>query len=71
MLSSAMLVSKVSKSEYLKSLNEVDAYINTQRLLLRLATDKKVISRKKFQVAIEYNYEIGMIIGGLLKCQRR
>ena len=57
--------------EYLEKitqiLNKIDAYLNTQRIYLRIMKKYKWIDEKKFKIAIELIYEIGKILGGLIK----
>ena len=51
----------------LKILNKIDAYLNTQRIYLRIMKKYKWIDEKKFKVAMELIYEIGKILGGLIR----
>lgn len=57
--------------EYLEKitqiLNKIDAYLNTQRIYLRIMKRYKWIDEKKFKIAMELIYEIGKILGGLIK----
>ena len=57
--------------EYLEKitqiLNKIDAYLNTQRIYLRIMKKYKWIDEKKFKIAMELIYEIGKILGGLIK----
>ena len=48
-------------------LNEIDALLNTQRIYLRIMKKYKWIDEKKFKVSMELIYEIGKILGGLIK----
>lgn len=68
MLKNIMYISKIdNKKECLKTLNEIDAELNTQRIFLRIMQKNKWIDIKKFNVAMELIYEIGKILGGLIK----
>ena len=57
--------------EYLEKiiqiLNKIDSYLNTQRIYLRIMKKYKWIDEKKFKIAMELIYEIGKILGGLIK----
>ena len=68
MLKNVMYISKISDKKYiLKIINEIDAELNTQRIFLRIMQKNRWIDNKKFNVAMGLIYEIGKIIGGLLK----
>ena len=77
MLNKVMLLNKIKnlnkqdensyKIEIIKILNEIDAELNTQRIYLRIMKKNKWIDEKKFKIAIEQIYEIGKILGGLIK----
>ncbi len=56
-----------NKKECLKIVNEMDAELNTQRIYLRIMQKNKWIDSKKFNVAMGLIYEMGKIIGGLVK----
>lgn len=58
---------KEYKVEILRILNEIDAELNTQRIYLRLMKKYRWVDEKKFRIAIELIYEIGKILGGLIK----
>ena len=51
----------------LNILNIIDSQLNTQRIYLRILKKYKWIDEKKFRVAMELIYEIGKILGGLIK----
>ena len=53
--------------ENVKILNKIDCMLNTQRIYLRIMYKNKWIDEHKFNVAMEQIYEIGKIIGGLIK----
>lgn len=67
MLRDILIISKIGKSETLYYLNKIDANLNTQRIYLRIMKKNKWIDEHKFKVAMEQIYEIGKILGGLLK----
>ena len=63
-----MYISKLdNKRACLEILNKIDAELNTQRIFLRIMQKQRWIDNKKFEVAMRLIYEIGKIIGGLLK----
>ena len=55
------------KIEIIKILNEIDAELDTQRMYLRIMDKYKWIDKKKFKISIDLIYEIGKILGGLIK----
>ena len=55
------------KIETIKILNEIDAELDTQRMYLRIMDKYKWIDKKKFKISINLIYEIGKILGGLIK----
>lgn len=67
MMKNIMLISKIEKINTLEYLNEIDGHLNTQRIYLRIMKNNKWIDEKKFKVAMEQIYEIGKILGGLIK----
>lgn len=70
MLEKIMYINKMSKedkSKVILTLNEIDALLNTQRIYLRIMKKYKWIDEKKFNVAMNLIYEIGKILGGLIK----
>lgn len=70
MLEKIMYINKMSKedkSKVIVTLNEIDALLNTQRIYLRIMKKYKWIDEKKFNVAMNLIYEIGKILGGLIK----
>ena len=70
MLEKIMYINKMSKEDKSKviiTLNEIDALLNTQRIYLRIMKKYKWIDEKKFNVAMNLIYEIGKILGGLIK----
>ena len=67
MMRNIMMISKIEKINILGYLNEIDSLLNTQRIYLRIMKKNKWIDEKKFKVAMELIYEIGKILGGLIK----
>ena len=53
--------------EMINILNIIDSQLNTQRIYLRIMKKYRWIDEKKFRVAMEFIYEIGKILGGLIK----
>ena len=60
-------VCKVEISKRLYYLNLIDAELGTQRVMLRIMQKNKWMDEKKFKVSMEMLYEIGKILGGLIK----
>lgn len=67
MLKDILIISKIENKYIMKYLNKIDANINTQRILLRIMKSEKWIDERKFQTAMAQIYEIGKILGGLIK----
>ena len=67
MLRNIMYLSKIEQNQALNILNKIDAELNTQRIYLRIMKNNKWIDERKFKIAMEQIYEIGKILGGLLK----
>lgn len=67
MLRNIMYISKIDNTQSLNILNKIDAELNTQRIYLRIMKHNKWIDERKFKIAMEQIYEIGKILGGLLK----
>ena len=67
MLENILMLSKVIDSEKINYINMIDAQLNVQIILLRIMYKNKWIDEKKFNYVIELIYELGKIIGGLLK----
>ena len=65
-----MYLNKMDKKDNLSViivLNKIDSLLMTQRIYLRIMVKNKWIDKKKFQVAMGLIYEIGKILGGLIK----
>ena len=67
MLEEILLLSKIPEEEKLGYINKIDARLNCQRILLRIMNKNKWIDERKFNYVIENIYEMGKIIGGLVK----
>lgn len=73
MLNKIMLFNKLKNKsnrqliEIIDILNIIDSHLNTQRIYLRIMKKYRWIDEKKFKVAMELIYEIGKILGGLIK----
>ena len=64
-LKNAIYINKVgNRIEYL---NKIDAELVLERIYLRIMLKNRWIDEKKFKVAMELIYEIGRIVGGLIK----
>lgn len=55
------------KKEILKTLNYIDSKLTCQRIYLRIMKKQKWIDENKFNISINKIYEIGKIVGGLIK----
>ena len=67
MLEDILIISKINKNDVLYHLNKIDARLNVQRIYLRIMKKERWIDIKKFNIAMEQIYEIGKILGGLIK----
>lgn len=67
MLQDILIISKINSKEIMYYLNKIDANLNVQRIYLRIMKKNKWIDEKKFKIAMEQIYEIGKILGGLIK----
>ena len=67
MLENILYINKVENSKRLYYLNLIDAELNTQRIMIRVMLKNKWIDEKKYKVSMELLYEIGKILGGLIK----
>lgn len=66
-LENIMMISKIDKKNILNYLNKIDALLNTQRIYLRIMKKNKWIDERKFKIAMEHIYELGKILGVLIK----
>lgn len=67
MLENILYINKAEMQKRLYYLNLIDAELNTQRILIRVMAKNKWIDEKKYKVSMELLYEIGKILGGLIK----
>ena len=67
MIENILIISKIENNETIKFLNKIDAELGVQRIFLRIMKNNRWIDEKKFKVAMEQIYEIGKILGGLIK----
>ena len=67
MLRKIMYLSKISNKDCISILNEIDAELNTQRIYTRIMKNNRWIDDRKFNIIMEQIYEIGKILGGLIK----
>lgn len=68
MLENTLYIAKLNdKPKCLEIINRIDAMLNSQRIFLRIMNKNKWIDNKKFENAMKMIYEIGKIIGGLIK----
>ena len=67
MLRKILYLSKINNDKCLDILNEIDAELNTERIYARIMKKNKWIDERKFNIIMEQIYEIGKILGGLLK----
>ncbi len=66
-LENILYINKIDISKRLYYLNIIDAQLNTQRVMIRIMQKNKWINDKKYKVSMELLYEIGKILGGLIK----
>ena len=67
MLENILYLNKIEISKRLYYLNLIDAELNTQRTMIRIMFKSHWIDEKKYKVSLELLYEIGKIVGGLIK----
>lgn len=70
-LENSLYMAKVNnsedKKEILKTLNYIDSKLTCQRIYLRIMKKQKWIDENTFNISINKIYEIGKIVGGLIK----
>ena len=66
-LEDIMFITKLDMNKRLSYLNRIDAKLNAQRIMLRVMKKFAWIDIKKFDIAMGKIYEIGKILGGLIK----
>ena len=62
-----LMLSKIGETNKIQLINKIDANINVQRIFLRILVKNRWISQKQFDIEMNLLYEIGKIVGGLLK----
>lgn len=67
MTENILIISKIDNKNIIYYLNKIDASLNLQRIYLRIMNKNRWIDEKKFKIAMEQIYEIGKILGGLIK----
>ena len=67
MLENILYINKIEIAKRLYYLNLIDTELNTQRIMIRIMAKNKWIDEKKYKVSMELLYEIGKILGGLIK----
>ena len=67
MLESIIGLNKIEEKRKLCNLNNIDTELNLQRIYLRIMYKNKWINEKKLNTCMEQIYEIGKILGGLVK----
>ncbi len=66
-LENVLYINKIEIQKRMYYLNLIDAQLSAQRIMLRLMQKNKWMDEKKFRVSMEMLYEIGKILGGLIK----
>lgn len=71
MIYNTLYLNKINRKkqtiEGMELLNKIDTELNCQRIYLRIMKKQKWIDIKKFDISMTKIYEIGKIIGGLIK----
>lgn len=67
MLEGIMYLNKIEIKDRFKIINKIDADLSVQRILLRIMHKNAWIDKKKFEYTMSLIYEMGKIIGGLVK----
>ena len=60
-------IKNTDKEKTLKLLNKIDAEIMTQRIFARIMKNNRWIDENKFKIIMEQIYEIGKILGGVIR----
>ena len=66
-LENILYINKINIEKRLYYLNMIDAELNVQRIMIRIMQKNRWIDNKKYKVSMEMLYEIGRILGGLIK----
>ena len=67
MLENILYINNVENSKRLYYLNLIDAELNTHRIMIRIMLKNKWIDERKYKVSMELLYEIGKVVGGVIK----
>lgn len=67
MTENILIINKIDNKNIMYYLNKIDASLSLQRIYLRIMKKNRWIDEHKFKVAMEKVYEIGKILGGLIK----
>ena len=62
-----LYVNRIDNCDRLSYLSKIDAELMIQRIFLRIMLKEKWIDQKKFDVSMQSLYELGKILGGLIK----
>ena len=62
-----LYLNKIEKIKRLENLNNIDVELNLQRIYLRIMYKNRWIDDHKFKTSMNLLYEIGKILGGLIK----
>lgn len=62
-----LYINKIEKYQRLQNLNNIDVELNLQRVYLRIMYKNRWIDEHKFKTSMDLLYEIGKILGGLIK----
>lgn len=66
-LEEILYIPKTEEKKRLYYLNKIDSKLDVQRIMLRIMYKSRWIDSHKFEVAMDKIYEIGKILGGLIK----
>ena len=66
-LKNIVYIPKIDKSKRLYYIQKMDAELVLERIYLRIMLKNRWIDEKKFKISMELIYEIGRIVGGLIK----
>lgn len=62
-----MILNKVDNKQCIYYINHLDAELNVQRMYLRIMYKNRWIDERKFKICMEQIYELGKMVGGLIK----
>ena len=66
-LKNIVYIPQIDKSKRLYYIQKIDAELVLERIYLRIMLKNRWIDEKKFKISMELIYEIGRIVGGLIK----